>query len=63
MIMYAIDSIAIQSGDGDRDDTQPKEAGDDIRNSAQQRRRIMCHQQTPGFSLIFSHWTARHCYY
>jgi hypothetical protein len=31
--MYAIDSIAIQSVDNDDDDTEPKEVGDDIRNS------------------------------
>jgi hypothetical protein len=26
-------------------------------------RQTMCHQQSPGFSPIFNHWPARHCYF
>jgi hypothetical protein len=26
-------------------------------------RHTVCHQQVPGFSPIFNHWPARHCYF
>jgi len=26
-------------------------------------RRTVCHQLAPGFSLVFNHWPARHCYF
>jgi hypothetical protein len=66
MRMYAIDCIAIHSVDdlyswwwwwwaqGGRCYSQQCQTN---------MRQTMCHQQALGFSPIFNHWPARHCYF
>ena len=70
--MYAIDSIAIHSVD-DEDDDDDDDDADDAESQRSGRcysqqcqtnmRQTMCHHQALGFSPIFNHWPARHCYF
>src|ERR1700730_4481962 len=63
--MDTIDSIAIHSVDDEEedDDTESQRSGRCYSQQCQTNmRQTMCHHQALGFSLIFNHWPARHCY-